>query len=197
MYPCKCEKEQLRNVRCMCVYMCLLARLTDLYACSCFTAINNNNNNNTVQDADTIQQVQQARLAVLQQGSRVRVKQLLRVADLDSLAEAYRAATDAQLGQQVLAQVQTMQAAAEVLQGAVQQVQQQRQQQAEAAGAAAAAGGVAAVSLQKAQEQLGSALRRMEGLSKPAGECVWGPCISWGSISWAHNLSPKTPNIKQ
>lgn len=101
----------------------------------------------------------------------MRLKKLLRVADPDSLAECLQVVTAAQLGPQVQEQVQAMQAAAEVLQGAVQRVQQHQQ----AAGADEAEGPVPS----GLQEGLLAGLKGVEQLCKPGEQAGCGP--SWSA----------------
>jgi hypothetical protein len=82
-----------------------------------------------MQEPEAQKQVEQARLAVLQSASRSRINKLLLDFDLDSLAECQRIASTAQLGQDVLDQVQKKQEAAAALQAAADKLQQQQQQQ--------------------------------------------------------------------
>jgi hypothetical protein len=116
-----------------------------------------------VQEPEARQQAQQARLAVLQEASRARLKKLLHHFDSDSLAECHSLATKAQLGQDVLQQVQQVQAAADALQAAAEAVLQYEQQQPQQA----ASEGVPA----DLQQQLVASLKHAEGLCKP-GEAV-------------------------
>lgn len=124
-----------------------------------------------LQEPEAQQQVQQARLAVLQSASRARVSKLLLEVDLGSLAECHRIATTAQL-QDVLSQVQQRQEAAEALQAAADKVQQQQQK-----GQGQEEGGTNGVPVDL-QLQLTACLRRVEELCRPGGSpaAVARPC---------------------
>jgi hypothetical protein len=94
---------------------------------------------------------------VRQEATRARLGKMLNIVDPDSLAECHRLATSAQLDQEVLGQVQQLQAGAESLQAALVAVQQyQRQQLDEGASLPA-----------DLQAELAASLRRVQGLCKP------------------------------
>jgi hypothetical protein len=133
-------QEACCPARCMCC-------AEVLHACVC------------VQEPEARQQEQQARLAVLQEASRARLKKLLYHFDSDSLAECHNLVMTAQLGEDVLQQVQQVQSAAEALQAAAEAVLQYEQQQPQQT----ASEGVPA----DLQQQLAASLRHAEGLCKP------------------------------
>lgn len=126
------------------------------------------------QDPETQRQVQQARLAVHQEATRARLGKMLNVVDPDSLAECHRLATSAQLGQEVLGQVQQLQAGAESLQAAVAAVQQYQRQQLDEDEAVPG----------DLQAEFAASLRKVEALCKPgkreAGyeRCIAAPLVA-------------------
>lgn len=103
-----------------------------------------------------------------QVATRARLGKMLKVVDPDSLEECHRLATLAQLDQQMLGQVQQLQAGAESLQAALVAVQQCQRQQLD---------GDAAV-LADLQAELSASLRRVEGLCKPGEREACRACIA-------------------
>lgn len=104
-------------------------------------------------------------LLLQQEAARACLHKQLRVVDADSLAECHRLATSAQLGQDILGQVQELQAAAQLLQAAVDAVQAHRQQQQQQQQDATTTGVPAG-----AQAELAASLRKIEELCKPGEE---------------------------
>lgn len=108
-----------------------------------------------LQDPTAQAEVAHARLLLQQEAARARLHKQLRVVDADSLAECHRLATSAQLGQDILGQVQELQAAAQLLLAAVDAVQAHQQQQQDATtGVPAGAHAGLAASLHKIEEHL-------------------------------------------
>lgn len=120
----------------------------------------------SVQDPETQRQVQQARLAVREEASRARLHKLLRVVDPANLAECHNIATSAQLGQEVLGQVEQLQATAQALQAAVEAVQQHQQQHEDTEEGVPPG----------LQSELGVCLKNIEALCKPGGCLLSNGC---------------------
>lgn len=139
-----------------------------------------------MQDPEVQLQVQQARLAVLQAASRARLNKLLLEVDGGSLAECQRIATEAQLGQDVLDQVQQRQEAAQAMQAAADAVQQclQLQQQ----------GGTEDVPADL-RMQLAACLSRVEELCKPGG--VVAALRQLQHCAWATALAARTHRVQR
>lgn len=121
-----------------------------------------------MQEPEAQKQVEQARLAVLQAASRSRINKLLLDFDLDSLAECQRIATTAQLGQDMLDQVQQRQKAAAALQAAADKLQQQQEQQDDVTDNVAA----------DLQLQLAVCLKKVEELCRPGASAA---AVAWTS----------------
>lgn len=121
-----------------------------------------------MQEPEAQKQVEQARLAVLQAASRSRINKLLLDFDLDSLAECQRIATTAQLGQDMLDQVQQRQEAAAALQAAADKLQQQQEQQDDGTDNVAA----------DLQLQLAVCLKKVEELCRPGASAA---AVAWTS----------------
>lgn len=109
--------------------------------------------------------IKQAKLKLLQEASARRISKLVTVADPDSLATCLQIATSTGLSMAMVTRIQQSQAAAQLLQQALQRAQLLKKQGNE--GRSSPAGADAGDTL---HQQLAAAIRRFEELCKPGGQ---------------------------